>query len=652
MTASKLVLNAASGAGGGTTDIDDLFRTYLYDGDSSAGNEITGIDTLNEGGLVWLKHRSGSNGFGHAFYDTARGNTKQLRGDLNSAESTESRFTGFLSNGFSLSGDTELDLSNNKYIAWTFRKAEKFFDIVTWTGNESNRDISHNLGSEPGMILIKRRSASSNWIVYHKFMNGGTNAAQYYLKLNENSAQAGDGSTFDNTSATSTSFRVGTHTGVNKSGETYVAYLFADNTNDGEFGPDEDQNVIKCFSFTGNENVNLGFEPQWIMAKRWDNSGSWWMIDSTRGPMVDQNQHYVVANSAGSEGLVDALRVTPTGFQSKFGGSGINLIGVAIRRGPLAVPTDASKVFHVDEYANNSNSNKYTTGFDPDMNINSRTGASTTYLMSKQTNVYFQLPTDTGGASNPTGVGTSSSNLFSKKSNVMDLSTGWWGSTSDVVSWTWKRAPSYFDEVNYDGNGAARTISHNLNAIPEMMWVKRRSATENWTVYHSAGGNTKYYQIDSTGTGGTSSQSGINIWNDTTPTASVFSVGTHDRVNTNGQTYSAFLFATAPGVSKVGYYTGSSGTVDVDCGFSNGAKFILIKLVSHAGYGWYVFDTRRGIVSGNDPHIRINESTGSEVTSTDAIDPLSSGFQVTVPGNAGTGINQNGYVYIFYAVAA
>ena len=651
MTASKLVLNAASGAGGDTTDIDDLFRTYLYTGDSSSGNEITGIDTLNEGGLVWLKHRSGSNAFGHAFYDTVRGNTKQLRGDLNSAESTESRFTGFLSNGFSLSGDTELDYSGDKYIAWTFRKAEKFFDIVTWTGNESNRDISHNLGSEPGMILIKRRSAASNWIVYHRFMNGGTNAGQYYLKLNENSAQAQDGSVFDNTSATSTTFRVGTHTGVNKSGETYVAYLFADNTNDGEFGPDSDQNVIKCFSFAGNESLNLGFEPQWIMAKRYDNTGAWWMLDANRGLHVGQNQSYVVANTSGAEGLVDALDVNSTGFLSKFGGSGANFIGVAIRRGPLNVPDDASKVFHVDEYASNSNSNTYTTGFDVDMNINTRTANSTIYLMSRLTNDYYTPPNNSGAASNPTGT----SNVFTQKSNVIDLHTGWWGTTNDVVSWSWKRAPGYFDEVNYDGNATPRTITHNLNAVPEMMWVKRTSTTEDWTVYHTVGGVNKYYQINSTGTGGNSSTAGggaANIWNGTTPTASVFSIGDHDRVNTNGQTYSAWLFATAPGVSKVGYYTGSSGTIDVDCGFSNGAKFILIKLVSHSGHGWYIFDSQRGIVSGDDPYKLLNESNSAEVTTTDAIDPLSSGFQVTVPANAGTGVNYQGYVYLFYAVAA
>ena len=112
---ARMMQRATAGAGGAGLDVDEVFSTYCYTGDSSSGNEITGIDTLNEGGLVWLKWRSGSNAFGHAFYDTARGNTKQLRGDTSAAESTTSRFTGFLNNGFSLSGDTELDYKRIKF---------------------------------------------------------------------------------------------------------------------------------------------------------------------------------------------------------------------------------------------------------------------------------------------------------------------------------------------------------------------------------------------------------------------------------------------------------------------------------------------------------------------------------------------------------
>ena len=84
------------------TNVENVFSTYAYTGDSSSGNEVTGIDTLNKGGLVWLKWRSGTNAFGHALYDTARGNTKQLQSNTTAAESTQSRFTGFLANGFSL----------------------------------------------------------------------------------------------------------------------------------------------------------------------------------------------------------------------------------------------------------------------------------------------------------------------------------------------------------------------------------------------------------------------------------------------------------------------------------------------------------------------------------------------------------------------
>ena len=112
-------------------------------------------------------------------------------------------------------------------------------------------------------------------------------------------------------------------------------------------------------------------------------------------------------------------------------------------------------------------------------------------------------------------------------------------------------------------------------------------------------------------------------------------------------TYIAYLFATVPGISKVGSYTGTSATVNVDCGFSAGARFILIKRSDSTG-DWYVYDTARGIISGNDPYILLN-TTAAQVTNTDYIDPLASGFTVT--SSAPVGLNADGGTYIFLAIA-
>ena len=645
MTASKIVAAAASGAGGDPLDIDNVFNTYLWDGDSSSGNEITGIDTLNEGGLVWLKHRSGSNSFGHAFYDTERGNTKQLRGDNNSAESTESRFTGFLDNGFSLSGDTELDYANNKYVAWTFRKAKNFFDIVTWTGDGvSNRSISHNLGSTPGAIFMKRRNSTENW--YVGCWNGMTHSNGW--KLNESDAVSTYGY-FGTTAPTATTFNVANFNGANANGSTYVAYIFAHHNNNGTFGPDGDQDVIKFGSGTtpssaADFEINVGFEPQFLMYKL-QGSGNWYIHDTMRSLHHDNSsQPTLFANQAYYETQITSnnhVEPTATGFRltenavNQALGANAPFIYMAIRRGPLAVPEDATKVFDVNSYSGNSNSNVYNTGFNVDMNINTQTSGSPRYLLSRLTNKYLETNTTTIDGAGP-------STVFNSESNVINLNQSWWASTNDVMSYSWKRAPGYFDVVTYKGTGSNRTISHNLGVAPEMMWVKGRDVVEDWNVYHSATGNQAYLKLNENNQAVTSN---TNRWNSTTPTASVFTLGTTDGVNKNNKNYIAYLFATVAGVSKVGSYTGNGTGQNIDCGFSSGARFVLIKKTG-GSEGWKVHDSVRGIVAGNDPFIELNNAN-AENSSFDLVDPYSSGFAVTTFN----GWNENGYTYIFYAIA-
>jgi cytochrome c peroxidase len=72
--------------------------------------------------------------------------------------------------------------------------------------------------------------------------------------------------------------------------------------------------------------------------------------------------------------------------------------------------------------------------------------------------------------------------------------------------------------------------------------------------------------------------------------------------NESGKNYIAYLFATLPGVSKVGSYTGNGSSQTIDCGFTSGARFVLIKRTDNSNWSWYVYDTARGIVAGNDPN--------------------------------------------------
>ena len=214
---------------------------------------------------------------------------------------------------------------------------------------------------------------------------------------------------------------------------------------------------------------------------------------------------------------------------------------------------------------------------------------------------------------------------------------------ANYYAWMWKRAPNFFDVVAYTGNGTAgRTVSHNLGVAPEMMWVKQRPYSSSWTVYHKdIGAANKLILNDASGTA-----SATSAWNSTAPTSSVFTLGSLNDVNENPLAHIAYLFASLDGISKVGSYTGTGNHIDVDCGFTSGARFVLIKRVDTSSTGWGVIDTVRGLTSSADAYLFLN-LTIAEGTA-NIVNPLSSGFKVV---GTGSDYNANGSTYIFYAIA-
>jgi hypothetical protein len=179
------------------------------------------------------------------------------------------------------------------------------------------------------------------------------------------------------------------------------------------------------------------------------------------------------------------------------------------------------------------------------------------------------------------------------------------------------------------------------------MIVKNRTnnnGNQNWQVYVSALGNTSRLQLNTTD----SVFTGTSIWNSTSPTASVFSLGTSALVNGSGDTYVAYLFATCAGVSKVGSYTGNGTTQTIDCGFgAGGARFVLIKRTDSTG-DWYVYDTARGMTVLTDPYLLMN-STAAESATLGSVTTVSTGFAVNSTILAA--INVSAGSYIFLAIA-
>ena len=629
------VVQAAAGSGGGGPEyVEDVFSTYLYRGNGSTQTITNGIDLAGEGGLVWQKVRS-SAGYRHFLFDTERAFNNYISSNTADVQSSLAALSSFNSDGVTLTSDGNVNGSGIDSVLWTFRKSPNFFDVVTWTGNSTPRTISHNLGSVPGCIFVKRLDGlGSDWNVYHRSLG---NSARLLLNATAQAYDVGN-VCWNSTDPTDTVFSLGTNSGVNTNGATYVAYLFAHDA--GGFSEEEDQNIISCGSYTatGNDDIELGFEPQWILHKRANTDSAWYIQDVQRGMALTQSKH-LSPNTATAEGTFSGNITSPTatGFHNGLWGSG-TIIYIAIRR-PMKTPESGTEVFAIDTAGGTApNPPLYNAGFPVDMAI-----FALELSTSFDNRLHTRLLGETSLATNSTRAEAAATE------GDFDYQDGW---NSDVftnatyISWMFKRAPSVFDVVCYTGTSVAHTEAHNLGVAPELMIVKNRTngnGNQNWQVYSSTLGASARLQLNSTDPVFT----GTFIWNHTAPTSSVFSLSTSAFVNGGSDTYVAYLFASLPNISKVSSYTGTGADLNVDCGFSAGARFILIKRTDASG-DWYVWDSLRGITAGNDPYLLLN-STAAEVTSTDYIDPLSSGFTVT--SNASSTVNVNTGTYIFLAIA-
>ena len=243
---------------------------------------------------------------------------------------------------------------------------------------------------------------------------------------------------------------------------------------------------------------------------------------------------------------------------------------------------------------------------------------------------------------------------FNSSGYTVDWRTGWYftngapnGPTGGTyVSWSWKEsATSGFDIVAYTGNGTDDTdISHNLSAVPKMIIVKNRDATDAWQVYHganTAAPETDYLVLDTNA----ATVDAADRWSDEAPTSSVFTLGDGDEVNTNTETYIAYCFAEKQGFSKFGTYEGN-GNADgtfVYTGFR--PAYVMCKSIDSTS-SWLIFDDQREGYNVDNNALAADVSVAE--TTTDMIDILSNGFKcriATDPNVAET------YVYVAFAKA-
>lgn len=625
---------------------DEVFSSYPYTGNSTANNIINGIDLSSHGGMVWIKSRS--NALSSAVFDTARGTSTRLITNLVNAEQSYSAgISSFNSNGFSLGSDNVIGDVNTialTYASWTFRKAAKFFDIVSWSGNATNRTIPHALGQEVGMIIVKRVNVANDWTVYHRSM-----ANTDYVLLSSTAGKQTNTTMWNSTTATTTGFSLGAHTHVNASGSNYIAYVFAhDSSANG---------IIQCGAYTGNGStdgaeINLGWEPQFMMIKSTlAAGGNWLMLDSERNfipgtPGIGDGT--LTSNSYETEAFFTSNYVDQKAYGFKIVGINADIntnsasnsyLYVAIRR-PNKVPTSGTQVFSPVVRTANNTATSVAAGFSPDLvMIAERT---TGFLWSsydrlrgqfrRLNNAYPDADIHAGGTLS----------LFQPNGVTLGADDAAYGVNraggGTMINYFFKRAPGVFDTIRYTGSGSNKTEGHNLGVAPELWIVKSISAATGWRVGCTAMTNTEYLTMETSA----AKASDATSWNSTFPSNTVLSLGTQSIVNANAATYIAYFFASRAGVSKVFSYTGNGSSQTINCGFSTGARFVLIKRTDSTG-AWIMWDTARGIASGNDPHLSFTASN-VEVTTDDSIDPDTSGFIVNQV--AATNINITSATYI------
>jgi len=625
--------------------IESCFSTYLYTGNGSAQTITNGIDLAGKGGLVWTKRRDGAAWY-HHLGDTVRGAGNILFSNATDANTTGTgAFTAFSSTGFSF--DAAQSPAGVNFASWTFRKQPKFFDVVTYTGNGvAGRQIPHSLGSTPGCFIIKRTDTTGGWVVLHR---GTTNPLQNFLYLD--TTQAADTGTIG-TGANSTTFTVTAGSAMNANGGTYVAYLFAHNA--GGFGLTGTDNVISCGALLANSDgtadVSLGFEPQWILYKCSDNFSDWRIIDNTRGWSMAGNTATLFPNTSAAEQNAAVIgNPTASGFHFNAGAliADATYIYIAIRRGPMKVPTSGTSVF--SPKINGGGVATITTNFSSDSvfftdnqrsAISGNPSSQSEPVIDKLRGSLITLNTmaANGEQTQTNGV------VFNNTGFVESLENSWGVTSNNCTYWAFQRAPNFFDEVCYTGTGSNQTVTHNLGAVPELMFVKQRNGTNSWWVYDAINGNTKYMLLN-TSLGPTVSST---AWNNTTPTSTVFTVGTSANVNGSGNTYIAYLFASLAGVSKIGSYTGTGGTQTINCGFAGGVRFVLIKRSDATTGNWYCFDTANGMTVSSSPYL-LWDSGVAQTTGNNGCYTASTGFTLTSNANGTVNINSAPYIYLAIA---
>jgi len=327
------------------TQAGKYFAPTLYTGNGTSQTITTGFMP----NLVWIKSRS--NAQSHFLHNNVDNVSLYLSSNNTSAEGYDTTsVTAISSTGFSLGTESNHNGNGNTYVAWGWNASGSSggstntsgtitstvsanttsgFSIVTYTGTGANATVGHGLGVAPKMVIVKNRTSTGSWCVWHTGLTSGA----YALFLESTDAQGSYPTIFNSTVPTSTVFSVGTATGTNASSNNLVAYCFAEVAGYSKFG-----------SYTGNGSADgpfvfTGFRPAYVMFKRTDASSNWYVFDVARNTSNVMSS-FLCPNDPLAETSVVGIDFLSNGFKQRgtaadYNASGGTFIYMAFASAPL-----------------------------------------------------------------------------------------------------------------------------------------------------------------------------------------------------------------------------------------------------------------------------------------------------------------------------
>ena len=545
--------------------------------------------------------------------------------------------------------------------------APKVLDTIRFTGNgQSIREIPHNLGCKPGMIIIKIINTSSDWQVWHKELNFG-----YVLELNRDDAPLNN-LRFPS-EPTAESFYVDSHVTVNGNGSEYVAYVFAADT------PDK----VKCGKYTGagqGQSIPVGFRPGFILVKNMEQPGDWCATTKqlsqiyrhwrpSRSNTLDggsvgttfypnNNGFYLQSadpnyNNNNEDYIYLAVHEDLTGPNSTqlnlLSGQDLEYFTTGTQITSNASASGSNISFASGTWAGTSNERQVFPSIGGTAFFDIRESAGNKWLLwikatDKGENHYFvdsERHKSKWLMSNNDLFELSETNALlgpnPGSGNSVGYRLGGNGLVNQVnynyIGWNFLAAPQFFDVQKYIGDGGYQTIQHDLGVEPGFIMIKSLSSSSNWICYHSALGGSNYLELntDSAAPGGSNRVRSV--------TDADFDLGPLSTVNATGNDYIAYIFAKDTPYVKCGQYTsGSNGGISVNVGFR--PRWMMIKRTNSSG-DWILLDK-------NLPNQALYPSLNRGVDTGVAWSFNSTGVDIT---SANVEMSANGGAYVYVAIA-